>query len=123
MDILFARQPFEEDSRVWNGATRWLTLHEDEIPLNDNNDPEIISHLKPFCEGFDSVIQPFALWALNCVKDLLSNSLVESMFSVQEQVPRAIQRRVSGGPIGDAHRDQVHGQGLRHLDGRADAVS
>lgn len=82
MDVLLARHPSDQEARVRNGAARWFTLRPDQIHLDNIDDPDIIAHFKPFCEGSDAVIQPFALWALNLAKNLFSNSLVESWFSI-----------------------------------------
>ena len=81
MGILLKWFPAKKKSDVENGAVAWLKLKKAECTLDNEVEPDVIAHFKPFALGSNAKIQEFALWALNVLKNLLSNSFVESLFS------------------------------------------
>jgi hypothetical protein len=84
--------------RIVDGAAKWLQYADSDLSLYYKRAPDgpkgtpgkvlkpervdIVKYFRPFCEGSSAVIQPFALWALNILKNFLSNSRLEHAFSI-----------------------------------------
>ena len=79
-------------SAIVDGAAAWIS-HKDDLDhfykkdkkgkiLKDKKEVDIVRYYAFFCQGSHAIIQPFALWALNILKNFFSNSRLEHGFSI-----------------------------------------
>ena len=82
--------PHDEPNAIHNESAAWMKQS------SYNKEAGIVNHFAAFAKGSEPELQKFGKWALNVLKNLPSNALVESRFSTAAQAKSSFRMNIGG---------------------------